>query len=74
MKNIRRERENIMSPRRKRSELAPENALSEEIMYTISGGYEVSRLRAKCPVPGCNFECSRMTELNAHMRQCHPGK
>ena len=63
-----------MSPRRKKTELAPEDELTEEVMYTISGGHDVSRLRAKCPVPGCDFECSSMTELNIHMRQVHPGK
>ncbi|MBQ7666242.1 MAG: hypothetical protein IJS42_05960 [Synergistaceae bacterium] len=61
-----------MSPRRKRTpeEKAMLHELSEEEMFDVSGG--VARLRAKCPVPGCNFECSRMTEMNFHMRQCHP--
>ena len=59
-------------PRRKRTEeekmLAKE--LSEEEMFVVNGG--VSRLRVKCSVPGCGFECGRMTELNLHMKQCHP--
>ena len=59
-------------PRRKKTEeekmLAKE--MSEEEIFSVSGG--VSRLRAKCPVPGCSFESGRMTELNAHMKQCHP--
>ena len=62
-----------MSPRRKKSEFAPENEMPEEMLYTINGGTDISRLRAKCSVPGCNFECSTMTELNIHMKQCHPG-
>lgn len=61
-----------MSPRRKKTEEERmlENEMTEEEMFDVSGG--VGRLRAKCPVPGCGFECGRMTELNAHMKQCHP--
>ena len=63
-----------MSPRKKRTEeekrLAQE--MSEEEMYSVSGG--ISRLRVKCSVPGCDFECGRMTELNAHMKLVHPEK
>ena len=63
-------------PRRKKTEEEKQRAkeLSEDEMFLVSGGTDVSRLRAKCPVPGCDFESSRMTELNLHMRQCHPGK
>ncbi len=61
-----------MSPRRKNVELdnVLSNELSEAEMSMISGG--IGRCRAKCPVPGCNFESSMMTELNAHMKQAHP--
>ena len=63
-----------MSPRRKNSALDSvlSNEMTEEEMFVVSGG--ISRLRPKCPVPGCGFECGRMTELNLHMRQCHPEK
>lgn len=61
-----------MSPRRKKTEEERllEQEMTEEEMFSVSGG--VSALRAKCPV--CDFECGRMTILNAHMRQCHPEK
>lgn len=61
-----------MSPRRKNAKLESvlSNEMTEEEMLVISGG--VARLRAKCPVPGCSFESSMMTELNAHMKECHP--
>ncbi len=59
-------------PRKKKSEVQLENELTEEMMYSISGGFDISRLMAKCPVAGCAFESTRMSELNVHMKQCHP--
>lgn len=62
----------IMSPRRRRAGFDPASEMSEEMLYTINAGSDISRVRAKCPF--CDFECSRMTELNVHMKSCHPGK
>lgn len=61
-----------MSPRRKKTEEERmlEKEMTEEEMFAVNGG--VGRLRAKCPVPGCNFACGRMTEMNVHMKQNHP--
>ena len=38
----------------------------------FSRNIDLLRLRVKCPVPGCNFECNEFTDMNVHMRMCHP--
>ena len=38
----------------------------------FSGNIDLLRLRVKCPVPGCNFECNKFTDMNVHVRMCHP--
>ncbi len=52
-------------------ELIPLDELSH-----VSGGLtpqdQIRYTSAKCPVPGCGFECSGLGDLNVHMRTCHP--
>ena len=51
--------------------------LSEHILKNYSGGVgtgfnDLTRLKVKCPVDGCSFECNTFGEMNVHIRQTHP--
>lgn len=50
--------------------------LDEHILENYSGGIgsgynALPRLRVKCPVEGCGFECNTFGEMNTHMHQLH---
>ena len=51
--------------------------LREEQLGDYTGGLsagftDLLRMRVKCPVEGCNFECNTFGEMNIHMHENHP--
>ena len=58
----------------------PAAASQEEAKAVVGGilGNEFSpnisltRLKVRCPVPECGFECNEFVDMNVHMRMCHP--
>ena len=57
---------------RKKKNLGAE--LQENNLLNICGGINggLDRMRVKCPVENCNFECNTFHEMNTHMRTTHP--
>lgn len=54
--------------------------ISDDELNDIAGGMggefssniDLPRLRVRCPVPGCGFDCGTFADMNIHMRTCHP--
>lgn len=58
--------------RRKKSNNDCGMPLSEDMLGDFTGGLDLTRLKVKCPVEGCGFECNTFGEMNRHMRTVHP--
>ena len=51
------------------------NALTDEMLESYAGGStiaDLTRMKVKCPVEGCNYECNTFGEMNVHMHTHHP--
>ncbi len=65
-----------MAGRKKKNQDCGE-LLNEHILKNYSGGVgaglnDLTRLKVKCPVASCSFECNTFGEMNIHIRSTHP--